>query len=387
MDSEVLSIMHEHSDAEDLLESYECPSSSESSEEQNEAEKLTFASHTPETSYLSALDFSLSLSTDNTIRNLYQSEIPCSVEDFPFKINWKSGYTECPSHNETYHVSSEQKHSQTLETQVSSKEYDPCLFDGHHIGRGKHDTWLYSPDCGMELSMGKYGLLNTDFDFSENGPKDNDSNKDQHPLVTCASLKTFSLQFSKLKYDSTFFSMNPILNRGSFFNLRTMLGERGHANHVNSYFDFTSVKDPLNTYAVKLAGDHVPKFGTELSVITETPAAAIDTSNHLDIEDYNDIIADNNAKLCNVSSPLHKKDCVEEHLLLPNISGGSAWESLLGRSGNIANRSISDHRMKLVTGADMPLDFVIKKCVLDEILLQYPSISVFVVLIMYWIEL
>ncbi|KAI3450111.1 hypothetical protein Pfo_006776 [Paulownia fortunei] len=373
VDSEVSSIVDEYPYAEDLLESSEC-SSSESSEEQNEAEKLIFASQNMEPSYLSALDFSLSLFTDNKMQNLYQSEISCSVEDLPVKINWKSGYAAYPSHKETYPVS-EQKLSQTPETRGSSSEHDLCLFDGRHIVRGKHDTWLHSPDSVLELSLGNYGFLNSDLDVSGNASKVSASNKYHRPLVTCASSKTRSLHLSKMKYDSTFFSMNPILNRGSFFNLRTMLGERGHANHMDSYFDFTSVKDPLNTFAVKLAGDHGPKFVTELSFITETPAACIDTNNNLDIEDYNDVIIENNAKSCNVSSPLHKKDTEEEHFLLPNISGGSTWESLLGRSGNIVNRSTRDHRTKLASGADMPLDFVIKKCVLDEILLQYTYLS------------
>ncbi|KAK6163986.1 hypothetical protein DH2020_000850 [Rehmannia glutinosa] len=371
VDSEVSSIMHEDPCAEDLLESSEC-SSSESSEEANEAGELNFPSRFVEPSYLSALDFSLSLSTDNKMQNLCQSEFSCSVEDLPFSINWKSDAT-CPSHKQTCLVSCEQNLSQTPGTQVSSSEHDLSLFDAHHTGRGKNDTWLHSPDCGLELRM-DYGMFDTDSDVSENASKVNTSNKDQHPLLTCASSKTFSSLFSKLTYDSTYFSMNPTLNRGSFFNLTSMLGEAGHANYMDSYFDFTSVKDPLNTYEVKVAGDRGPKLGTELSVITKPPAARVDTRNHLGMEDHNDVIVENNAKSCNVGSPLHKKDS-DGHLLFPNTSGGSAWESLLGRSGNIANRSVRGHSTVLVSGADMPLDFVIKKCVLDEILLQYKYLS------------
>ncbi|KAH6765994.1 hypothetical protein C2S52_016977 [Perilla frutescens var. hirtella] len=366
VDTEVPSIMPEHPYAEDLLESSECSSSYESSEEQDDPDKLIFSSYTPDTSYLSALDISLSLSTNNTIQSHHQVEISCSVEDFQ-RI---SDCTAHPSHNKIYHTSSEEKLPQTLDTQVSSREYYLCQFDSHCVGRVEHDQ-LHSPR-GSELSMENYGWLNNDFDFSENAFKNSAGNKDQHPLLTYASSKTSSLQFSKLKYDSTFFSMNPRLNKCSFFSPRSVLGERGHVNHMNSDFDFTSVKVPLDTYAVKLAS--APKFGTEVPVITETPAAAIDTRNHFDVEYHNDNIVGNNAKLSNASSPLHKCGN-EENLSLPNISGGSAWESLLGRPRNTVNRSISDHKMKLVTGADMPLDFVIQKCVLDEISLQYTYIS------------
>lgn len=326
MDTEVSSIIHEHPCAEDLSESSEYSSDYESSEEQDEVEKLISSSYTPETCYLSALDVSFSLSANTMMQN--------------------------------------------HETQVSSREYDSCRFDDHCIDRVEQDQ-LHSPDCDSEQSMGNYGWLNTDYDFSEIALKKTASNHGEHPPITYPSSKTSSLKLSKLKYNSTFFSMNPILNRCSFFSRRSMLGERGHVNYRNTDFDFTSVEVPLDTYADKLTS--VPKIGNEILVITETPVATIDTRNHLDSEHHNDNTVHDNAKLSSVSLPLHDNGD-KENLSLPNVSGGSAWESLLGRSRNTVNKSITDHKMKLVTGADMPLDFVIKKCVLDEISLQYPFI-------------
>ncbi|XP_042039080.1 uncharacterized protein LOC121784884 [Salvia splendens] len=329
VDTEVPSIIHECSHDEDLLESSECSSSYESSEEQDEAEPSISLSYTPDTSYLSALDFSSTLSTNNRI--------------------------------------------QTLENQVSSREYANCQFDGHHINRVEHDQ-LHSPDCGSELCTENHRWLNTDFDFSEVSINNTAASKDQHPLITKASSKTTSLQLSKLKYDSTFFSMNPILNRCSFFSPRSILGERGHENYTSIDFDFTSVKVPVDTYAVKLAS--ATNIGNEVRDINKTYVSTIYTRNHLDVECHNDNIVGDKVKLSSVglSLPLHNRGN-EENLSSPNVSGGSAWESLLGRSQNTGNRSNSDRKMKLVTGADMPLDFVIKKCVLDEISLQYTYIS------------
>ncbi|KAK4407532.1 Gamma-tubulin complex component 2 [Sesamum angolense] len=303
VDAEASSITDEYSYAEDLSESSEC-SSSESSEDQDEADKPIFASRNVEPSYLSALDFSSNLSNDNTMQNLYPSEISYPVEYLPFKINCKSGCAAYHSHKEDYPVSSEQKLSQTPQTPVASSEQDLCLFDGQLIARGKRNTWLHSPDHELELSMGTCGLLNTDLDVYEHASKVNTSNKNQLLLEN-------SLQ--KLKYDSTFFSMNPTLNRGSIFNARTVLSKRDPANYKYSYFDFTSVKDPLKAFTVKVAGNHGPKVRTELSVITETPAAGIDTSTHLDIEDHGDSTIENNAKLCPVSP--HRIRWVAEPLL------------------------------------------------------------------------
>ncbi|KAL6564917.1 hypothetical protein OROMI_016367 [Orobanche minor] len=354
MDSEVASIVHEYPYAEDLLESSEC-SSPGRSEEADDAEQMIFTSCSAEPSYLSALDFSLSLS----------AEISCSVKDFPSKLSWKSGYTAYHSHKQTCLTSTEQTLSQPRESQVSSSEDDLYLLCGQH---GKHDTWSHSPDCGLELSR-DYGLSNTGLDVSGNAFEVSVGNTDQHPYLTCASSKTFNLQFCDRKYNSTFFSMNPTLNRGSIYNL-AMLEERGRTTFMDSHFDFTSVEDPLSTYAVRLAGDQGPTLRTEISVITETPAARVDTSNHIGVQDCNDVIMENDAELCNNGSSLHNKDSNEGYLLVQNTSGGSAWESLLGRSDNSVNRSARDHRALLVSGADMPLDFVIKKCVVDEILLQ-----------------
>ncbi|XP_042002632.1 uncharacterized protein LOC121751889 [Salvia splendens] len=329
VDTDVPSINHECSHDEDLLESSECSSSYESSEEQDEAEPSISLSYTPETNYLSALDFSSTLSTNNRI--------------------------------------------QTLQNQVSSREYDNCQFNGHHIDRVEHDQ-LHSPDCGAEISMENHGWLNTDFDFSELSINNTVASKDQHPLITKASSKTTSLQLSKLKYDSTFFSMNPILNRCSFFSPRSILGERGHENYTSIDFDFTSVKFPVDTYAVKLAS--ATRIGNEVRDINKTPVSTIYMRNHLDVECHNDNMVGDKVKLSSVGLSLPLHNCGnEENLWSPNVSGGSAWESLLGRSRNTGNRSNSDRKMKLVAGADMPLDFVIKKCVLDEISLQYTYIS------------
>ncbi|KAG8388874.1 hypothetical protein BUALT_Bualt02G0170400 [Buddleja alternifolia] len=374
VNSELSSITDEYSYTEDLLDPSEC-TSSERSEEQNEAEQLNFASLSMEPSYWSALDFSLSLSTGNITQNLHQNEVSCSVVDVPFEINEKFSCFAHPSDKVTYLVGSEHELLRTPETRSTSSEHDLCLFDGQHIGRLNDNTWLHLPDCKVEPIMGSCGLLHTDLDLSENASKVNASIKDQHPHVMHTSTNTFSSQFWKLKYDSKFFSMNPTLNRGYFSNMRTMSGERLHANFKDSYFDFTYVKDPLKEYAVKFSGHYGPKLGTEIAVITEAPVVHIDSCNYLGMKGYNDIVIENTAESCNAGSHLHMKGNDDEHVLLPNVSGGSAWESMLSRSGNLVNSSTRDHRTRLVGGTEMPLDFVIKRCLVDEILLQYTYIS------------
>ncbi|KAL3850233.1 hypothetical protein ACJIZ3_012115 [Penstemon smallii] len=365
VDSEVLNTMDEYSYDEDLSESSDC-SSSESSEEQNESEQLAGAPHSLEQSYLSAFDFSLSLSTDNIMHNFYQTGISCSLEDGPFKTNEKSVNDVHALNNETFSMG-KSIFSHTPETQITSNEHDLWQFDAEQSEKDEK-TWLNSHARGLEK-------LNTDSHLSRYMSKLNTSNKDQYPRETCAFSHVYSLHLCKLKFDSTIFSMNPTLMRGSFLDLRTLRKENGLANYRVSYFDFTSVKDPLKVCVDKLSGHPGPQFGVELSAKTEALAAGIDTSNRLKEEGYINMIAENDSNSCKITSPIHKKGVEEKHLSHPNISGGSAWESLLGRSGNIAYSSTRDYRTRLVAAVDMPLEFVIRKCLLDEILLQYKFLS------------
>ncbi|CAA0805950.1 Spc97 / Spc98 family of spindle pole body (SBP) component [Striga hermonthica] len=371
MGSEMSSIMDE-SPAEDLLESSE-HSSSESSEEADEAEEVLSMSPYPVPSYLSALDFSLSLSADKKMQNFDQSDISCSMKDLPFKRNSRSGYAAYHSYKQACLGSNEQKLFLALDNQVSSTVDDLYSYD-YHTNQGKYGTWSLVPDKGLELNM-DYGLLKCDSNGPENASNACVGSADQHHCLTRASLRTFDLHFSYLKYDSTYFSANPTLNRGSFGIPRTILGESGHASFMNSHFDFTSVEDPLRAWAIKLAGDQGLPLKNEVPQITEILTASVHPSNAASIEDQNDAIMENDAKLCIDGSSLHKKNSDGRELLSQNATGGSAWESLLGRSRKSASRTVRDHRTLLVSGADMPLDFVIKRCVLDEISLQYKYIS------------
>ncbi|XP_073054596.1 uncharacterized protein [Primulina eburnea] len=371
VDSEVSSILDEYSYVEDLMESSEC-SSSEIFEEKNEVEQLLHNAQTKEQGYLDALDFSLSFSPINKTPNLSPSEVSCYADDVLFKMDDTSGYALHSFYKETNLLVTEPKSLQTPGTQAPSIPHSRWFFDIQHIHKGADGkSWLPSHGGGLELSMRNCELLNADLDLSENTSKVNSSNKYWHPQGTCASSRTCSLLPWKLKYDSSFFSMNPAQDRNSLFNLRTMHGGRGLANYGDTYFDFASVKDPLKEYADKLSGHNVLNCGNDRSVIPEAPETCIDIINHHNIDKFSDTGVQNNAESNNGFSPFLKKESDP----LPNISDCGSWESLLGRFGNVVDRSDRDHMSRLVAAIEMPLDFVIKKCLLDEILLQYRYLS------------
>lgn len=135
----------------------------------------------------------------------------------------------------------------------------------------KETNLLVTKPKSLQTRMRNSELLNADSDLSEYTSQMNISNKNWHTQGTCVSSQTCSLLPWKLKYNSSFFSMNPTQDRNYFYNLRTMHGGRDLANYGDTYFDFASVKDPHKEYADKLSGHNVLNSGNDLSVVPESP--------------------------------------------------------------------------------------------------------------------
>lgn len=83
------------------------------------------------------------------------------------------------------------------------------------------------------------------------------------------------------------------------------------------------------------------------------------------------LILSNNADLPNL--PGLKTDH-QEQVFLPNESGGGCWEILLNGTSNNNDIRPSQHNTSVAAVSDIPLDFVLEKCLLEEIQLQYPEV-------------
>lgn len=80
------------------------------------------------------------------------------------------------------------------------------------------------------------------------------------------------------------------------------------------------------------------------------------------------------AELSHTCSPVGSEAHIQKVSSLENAAGGSGWERLLANSSKIASTTARYPKTSLVTVLEMPLDHIIKKCLLEEILLQYPYI-------------
>ncbi|KAJ4970138.1 hypothetical protein NE237_003237 [Protea cynaroides] len=64
--------------------------------------------------------------------------------------------------------------------------------------------------------------------------------------------------------------------------------------------------------------------------------------------------------------------------LVARVSGGAEWESSLNYSGKIIRHAGGHRHSSSVTG-EMPLNVIIDKCMLQEIMLQYKYVSSFII--------
>lgn len=167
-------------------------------------------------------------------------------------------------------------------------------------------------------------------------------------------------------------SANPILTRFSWFSNMDILKDRSsnkrHRSHF-PYFDFSSVVDPCNFSINVLA---TPDNGLEVE------ASRIGNSN-LATVGSNGILADS-VQHSNKDQPDLKPTCSsntsrEAHHtpghLPSSVSGGALWVGSLHYSNEIESCA-EDKWHDSGAEFEMPPDVVIDKCIVQEILLQYP---------------
>ncbi|KAL5576039.1 hypothetical protein UlMin_017738 [Ulmus minor] len=191
--------------------------------------------------------------------------------------------------------------------------------------------------------------------------------KDRLENSICTS-DLFITQDWKFNSGNNFFSMNPMLRKNTFLKLQTVHGERNGIQCGKSlpYFDFSSVEDPCKGCVENISvgfidsgvSANIGKNDAQDRHCNDKEAALIDKT-----------------KICGATEPSELKDCNKENASLMSFSGGSSWESLLRRSLITVSNSVGAHNKSLLAKFEMPLDFIIDKCLFQEIMLQYKYIS------------
>lgn len=376
-------------DVSESSESSECSSLTDS-EEQDEAEWLI---HPPnnlfefEQKYFSALSFSMTTPNSSTLQKSLQHE--------KSRHKKRDSREFCErDHALSHFVHTQHKRAILSGTSVLSESGDSHLScrDGDYIDGISDKCWplgclLKNPFCvnggcrndpelhpsvsghkhseenirvskeGISFYSEKFGSNNA---IVEGTLGENQLNNGYAVYDVSAMLKW------KLNCSGNIFSINPMLTRNALFCTIGKPGGKLAADLGKSLpcFDFSSVEDPCKVYAEKAA------IGSAQTAFEDSSMFAISGERDPYSERVGEILIDNPKVSC-VEPLLELKDH-DKNIVGTDISGRSNWESLLSTSNNIENNTVEDHRQEFSAIFEIPLDFIIDKCLLQEILLQYP---------------
>ncbi|KAK4762531.1 hypothetical protein SAY86_008299 [Trapa natans] len=329
-------------------DSFDC-SSSDCSHEQIESKELPNGSSLKE-KYLSTLRFSRFSMEDNSVE---KSDVPCPKRSGSLEICKKisSLYNAGPSH---FDVVSSYK---CVDMGIAE------MTQPHSIVH--HDyTWLKPLDFDL---IGSSGKINTSEEticlrkMRPSGPSLKVGNLPKDELDTENKSSSSLLLQSSDFGDLNFLSKNPILSMKAF----TQLSSQAGASCCNIYakslpcFEFSSVEDAVQVCLEKMDGgcigrglEHIPSLNQNFDSIsvekTKVPASHAD----MGIKRHN-----------------------KEHAIPTNVSGGSSWESMVGTLRGSGSKLVRHQREVSPDIFEIPLDFIIEKCLLQEIWLQYKYVS------------
>ncbi|XP_058778579.1 uncharacterized protein LOC131652661 isoform X2 [Vicia villosa] len=169
------------------------------------------------------------------------------------------------------------------------------------------------------------------------------------------------------------FSTNLMLSRNVLIQQTSMKGEKCKVDHAQTlpYFNFSTVEDPCKVYMDKLPTNSI-RINTS-SYPLDSCASTHGNQNN----EYEEIGHRNEDGLVDVP-----KYCFDASLdvvdhkqyVSTDASGGSSWESLLGSFRKTVDCDTTQ-KQNLLSTFELPLDIIIDKCLIQEIMIQYNYVS------------
>ena len=171
-------------------------------------------------------------------------------------------------------------------------------------------------------------------------------------------------------------SVNPMLAKKAWLPTVRNVRYRGLISNDGPcfpYFNFSTVSDPCKGYSEStIASDYhdsqgkAPKFVGSASHMV----GANENSGGSDQDNMT-----GQSALSSVYSSRERNNLLD--VFPPGASGRSAWEGLLNYSGENVSFCDEDEWCDSAGTFDIPLDVIIDKCILQDILIQYPVITSF----------
>ncbi|XP_057450371.1 uncharacterized protein LOC130741457 isoform X2 [Lotus japonicus] len=171
------------------------------------------------------------------------------------------------------------------------------------------------------------------------------------------------------------FSMNPMLTRNALLHPMGKNEEKCKADSEQTwpYFNFSTVEDPCKVYMNKLPTNSRCGHASSFPEDSSAPTYVNRNNEHGEIgHDKEDGLVDV-PKYC-FDTSLDTMD--HKQSILTVVSGGSSWERLLGSfEKTVPLHCDATQKQNLLSTFEIPLDIIIEKCLLQEIMLQYNYVS------------
>ncbi|CAI0452396.1 unnamed protein product [Linum tenue] len=177
------------------------------------------------------------------------------------------------------------------------------------------------------------------------------------------------------RYGSDFLSGTPMLGKLKHFHL----GSKPLDARLLAYFNFSTVVDPCTASLEKVDSNAILDSRSQLPSSSNDPLAIkIRHEKHKHFGE-DGVILYNYGEVPSASSPANLKEHNQAGRVPADVCGGDSWEKLLGSSHYTGNASFGGHRESAPGVFRIPLDFIVDKCLVQEILLQYKYVSKLVI--------
>ncbi|PPD69323.1 hypothetical protein GOBAR_DD33802 [Gossypium barbadense] len=370
----------------DIFEPFESSSMS-SFEEHTESEQLIEHSNNlvwPKQNYFSALSFSVSTPFGNSLQLALQNGKSDRMESsLQAGTGGHGNFIGCEPNGIYDHLSPHLK-SNWLCAEVESANI--LTSKGWPVNSARNNAFCIDGDdrddkrshlCDSDIKTRK---CNTQFfdkfvqHFNESIAINNTSavdtsNEGQHEKDSTSGL--FQLRQFKLTCNGSLLSKNPMLTNKSFFRMMSKPGDASQIDYQQTlpYFDFSSVDDPCMVYVKRLSSGITHEFLENTSSVTNG------RGNQDDKQGYGDVLLVDNSKSSYAVPPLELRNQTQD-VISTTVSGSSCWESLLGSFSTPNSSGTIDMKLNTSSTFEIPLDFVIDKCLLQEILLHKLTIKI-----------
>ncbi|KAF7815439.1 Gamma-tubulin complex component 6 [Senna tora] len=375
LDSDVSSTVDEFSYVEDMYDLSES-SASDNSEEQLETKQLISGQQ----SYVSALSFSRCTAISSSMQTSCQHGKPYSdsyeigdkkdANDHLVKISHERMISSCMSKSScSFKINTQYRNSPNdaywpvghlLKISFDDNEIDGQMVTENHVELERDATSYLGNTIAISDALSRDAL----------GKNVYDNNK--------LSLNLCSIQPQTIDHQYNSPSMNPLsknpmLTRNALLGMMGRNGEKYFTDNRQSlpYFDFSIVDDPCKAYMDKLLIDSRYSRGYAIPLNCSESGTGNKNDNYCEEDHSGEDGLIDDTKVC-VTASLDSKNHNQD--VLADVSGGSSWERLLGSFRKTVNCDAT-HKKIFLSTFEIPLDIIIDKCLLQEIILQYNYVS------------